>query len=302
MEEFIKKAGTLIEALPYIRSFKGKIVVIKCGGSLMSEAKGGSFDPDIPISQSPLIDIIFMQTVGMRPVVVHGGREAISKQMEKAGIKPRFTAGLRVTDEDTMKIVEETLLNRVNVEIVEAIERLGGRGEGISARGVMRVTKHLPWVKGANGERRQIDIGFVGDVESVDPVPIRDLCEAGVIPVIAPIGLGPDGHSYNVNADIVAGEIAIALQAEKLVFLTDVMGIMKDPEDPDSLISTLKIDSIEGMIGEGVILGGMIPKVKAALKAVQAGVHKTHIIDGRLPHSLLLEIFTDKGIGTQIVE
>lgn len=281
-QEVVKKADTLIEALPYIRSFKDKIVVVKCGGNLITE--------------SNLVDIVFMETVGMRPVIVHGGKQAINRRIKEKGIEPKFVKGLRVTDQQVMKIAEDTLAREVGSWIVKIVAEHNGRAKAMSAKSIMKVRKHLPWVKG-----KQIDIGFVGDVVSVVPEPIISLCERGVIPVIAPIGSDEGGQSYNVNADTAAGEIAAGIKAEKLVFLTDVKGIMRDQQDPDSLFSTLKKGDLEAMIENRMITEGMVPKAKAALKASERGVHKTHIVDGRLPHSLLLEIFTDKGIGTQVI-
>ena len=285
MEEIIEKAEVLIEALPYIRSFKGKTVVVKYGGSTMA----GEHRTD-----TVLTDVVFMETVGMRPVVVHGGGKEISQRMQELGVQTQWVNGLRVTDEPAMEVVEETLFGFVNKEIVREILRLGGRVEGVSAKdaGIMRTKRHFAVVDG-----RPVDIGFVGEVERIDIKPIVDRCDRGIIPVIAPIGLGEDGRSYNVNADTAAGEIAAALKAEKLVFLTDVKGIMRD----ERLLSTVYVGSVEELVENGTITGGMIPKIRACVKAVKAGVRKTHIIDGRIPHSMLLEIFTDKGVGTEMV-
>lgn len=295
MEDIIAKAGVLVEALPYIQSFKDKIIVIKYGGSTIKE----DGTPD-----SILLDVVFMAAVGMKPVIVHGGGKAISRRMKEAGIESTFVNGLRVTDERTMAIVEDTLFGEVNRDIVQAIHTLGGQAKGLSAKeaGILKVRRHVAWVKDPkSGEKKMVDIGFVGDVEQIDPGPILQVCKEGWIPVITPIGQGPDGRSYNINADTAAGEIAIALKAEKLVFLTDVKGILRDPVDEHSLLSTVHVSAIADLIQEGVVQGGMIPKIQACLKAVQAHVHKTHIIDGRITHSLLLEIYTDKGVGTQIV-
>lgn len=295
MEDSIAKAGVLVEALPYIQSFKDKIIVIKYGGSTIK----GDTEPD-----HILLDVVFMAAVGMKPVMIHGGGKAISRRMKEAGIESTFVNGLRVTDQRTMQIVEDTLFGEVNRDIVQAIHTLGGRAKGLSAKtsGILNVRRHVAWVEDPGSEERKaVDIGFVGDVEQVDPQPILQACEEGWIPVITPIGRGGDGQSYNINADTAAGEIAAALKAEKLVFLTDVKGILRDPADEHSLLSTVHVHAIADLIREGVVQGGMIPKVQACLKAVQAHVHKTHIIDGRIPHSLLLEIYTDQGVGTQIV-
>ena len=289
LQEYIDKAAVLIEALPYIQSFRDKVVVVKYGGSTMSAQ--GQADP-------VLKDIVFMESVGMKPVVVHGGGPAISRRLEELGIESRRVNGLRVTDRATMKVVEEVLCGEVNAGIAAAIQALGGRTAGVSAKesGVMHVRKHL-----ALTEEGRVDIGFVGEVERIDPSPLFELIGRGMIPVVAPIGCGAEGESYNVNADTAAGEIAAALRAEKLVFLTDVKGILEDPADETTLLSTVHVNEVEGLAREGIVGGGMIPKVNACVKSVKAGVRKTHIIDGRIPHSMLLEFFTDEGIGTQIV-
>ena len=285
----IEKAATLIEALPYIQKFRGKIAVVKYGGSTML----GDQEED-----TVLKDIVFMASVGICPVIVHGGGPAINRRLEEQGVETQRVNGLRVTDEATMEVVEGVLFGEVNAGIVRDIEALGGKAVGLSGKdaGVLNVHKH--WANTADG---QVDIGFVGDVERVYTKPIIDLIEGGMIPVIAPIGRGKDGQSYNVNADTAAGEVAAALCAEKLVFLTDVTGIMRDPAVSSTLISTLHILNVEDLIKEAVISGGMIPKVGACVKAVKSGVRKTHVVDGRIPHSMLLEIFTREGIGTEIV-
>jgi len=290
LQQYIEKASILVEALPYIQSFRDRIVVVKYGGSTIRH----DGEPD-----TVLQDIVFMESVGMKPVIVHGGGPAIDRRLKEAGIETRRINGLRVTDAATMKVVEETLFGEVNAGIVAEIEALGGRAVGVSARdtGVMQVRRHRP-----DSPDGPVDIGFVGDVEHVDPEPLVGLLERETIPVIAPIGRGPDGEAYNVNADTAAGEIAAGLSAEKLVFLTDVTGIMRDPADPESLIPTVRINEADGLVGDGTIVGGMIPKVYAGVHSVRAGVRKTHIIDGRIPHSMLLELFTDEGVGTQIVQ
>ena len=290
LQKYIDKAAVLIEALPYIQSFRGKIVVVKYGGSTMS----GSSQAD-----TVLKDLVFMEIVGMKPVLVHGGGAAIDRRLSERGVATRRVNGLRVTDKQTMEVVEETLFGEVNVGIVEEINRLGGRAVGVSAResDVMHVCKHV-----AQGPDGPVDLGFVGDVEHVDADPLLDLVDAGKLPVVAPIGRGPGGESYNVNADTAAGEIAAALRAEKLVFLTDVKGIMGDPAQEDTLLSTVRLEEVDKLVADNTVAGGMIPKVGACVRAVEAGVRKTHIIDGRIPHSMLLEFFTDEGIGTQIVQ
>jgi acetylglutamate kinase len=286
----IEKAATLIEALPYIQSFRGKTVVVKYGGSTMV----GENEED-----TVLKDIVFMASVGICPIIVHGGGPAINRRLQEQGVETQRINGLRVTDFATMKVVEDVLFGEVNAEIVRDIEALGGKAVGISAKdaGILHVRKH--WAKTADGPA---DIGFVGDVERVQTEPLLDLTAGGMIPVVAPIGRGEDEQSYNVNADTAAGEIAAALHAEKLVFLTDVTGILRDAQDASSLISTLHVRDVEGLIEGKIISGGMIPKVEACVKAVKSGVRKTHVIDGRIPHSMLLEIFTREGIGTEIVQ
>ncbi len=283
-----------MEAFPYIRSFRDKIVVVKYGGSTQPDEGG---------SATILADLVFMETVGMRPVVVHGGGKEISRRLVEAGVETVWVNGLRVTDEETMQVVEDTLFGVVNRRIVEGIEVLDGKARGMSAKdaGIMHVIRHGAQVE-VGGKTVAVDIGFVGDVDRIEPDPIRVACEEGTIPVITPIGVGPDGKGYNVNADTAAGEIARALQAEKLVFLTDVNGILQDSSDPDSLISTLHINDVDALLQDGTAGGGMIPKLQACVRSVKGGVHKTHIIDGRVPHALLLEIFTREGIGTEIVQ
>ena len=290
LQEYIDKAAVLIEALPYIQSFRGKIVVVKYGGSTI----GGTAAVD-----TVLKDLVFMELVGMKPVIVHGGGPAITRRLEEQGVESRRVNGLRVTDAASMRVVEKTLFGEVNAALVEQINRLGGEAVAVSAKeaGIMYVRKHL-----AQTAAGPVDLGFVGQVERIDPEPLQRLIGRGGLPVIAPIGLGPEGDSYNVNADTAAGEIAAALQAEKLVFLTDVKGILADPAQEDSLLSTVHVKDIDGLIGCGTISGGMVPKVGACVKSVKSGVRKTHIIDGRIPHSMFLEFFTDEGIGTQIVQ
>jgi len=290
LQTYIEKASTLIEALPYIQAFRDKTVVVKYGGSTLTD------DDDV---DTVLRDIVFMESVGINPVIVHGGGPAINRRLQELNIETKRVNGLRVTDEATMRVVEEVLFGQVNAEIVAAIDKLGGRAVGISAKEarVMHVSKHMP--PSPDGP---VDIGFVGDVERIDPGPLLELAGQGVIPVVAPIGRGESGESFNVNADTAAGEIAAALRAEKLVFLTDVKGIMSDPTDAGSLLSTLHVGQVDELIEAEVISGGMIPKVGACVKSVKAGVRKTHIIDGRIPHSMLLEFFTNEGIGTEIVQ
>ena len=289
MRELIDKAEVLIEALPYIQGFRGKVVVVKYGGSTMEAG-----DPD-----SILRDIVFMECVGMRPIVVHGGGSAISKRLQERGIAPRFVAGLRVTDADTITIVEE-VIEEVNRGIVARLEELGARARGLTGKDrIIHARKRLVEVE-KDGRRETVDIGFVGDVEKIETNQLRALCRRDVIPVIAPLGMDDEGQLYNINADTAAGEVAAALKAQKLILLTDVRGIMRNQDDENSLIGTLRVSDVDTLIAAGVITEGMLPKVRAGVRSVQAGVKKTHIIDGRLPHSMLLEIFTDRGIGTEI--
>lgn len=295
MEKYIRKAAVLIEALPYIQSFKRKIVLVKLGGSMLSDEDN---------LNSTLKDVVFMHSVGIKPVIVHGGGARISENMRKAGLEPQFVAGYRVTDERAIQIVEQTLLGEINADIVRRIVEFGARAEGCSGKdeAMLRVEKFCPVVSDSPNETpKPVDIGFVGRVIEVNASPIRRILRRRRLPVVATLGTGTDGRVYNINADEAAAKIAEALRAEKLVFLTNVRGLLRNPEDENSLISSLDAGIAEKLLQAKVITGGMIPKVKAAVEAVKNGVHKTHIIDGRLTHSLLLEIFTDEGIGTQIV-
>ena len=286
---YIEKASTLVEALPYIQSFRGKTVVVKYGGSTLTPEGG---------ADTVLRDLVFMEHVGINPVIVHGGGPAIDRRLRQRNVESRRVNGLRITDRETMRVVEEVLSGEINSGLVEEIDAHGGRVRGLSAREaeVLHVRPHV-----AQTREGPVDLGFVGDVVRVDAEPLQALIDSETIPVVAPIGLGEDGEAYNVNADTAAGEIAAALRAEKLVFLTDVTGILEDPADESTLISTVRVDQVEVLIDSGVIQGGMIPKARAGARSVRAGVHKTHIVDGRIPHSLLLEFFTDEGVGSQIV-
>lgn len=286
MQTVIEKAQVLIEALPYIREFEGKTVVIKYGGAAM-------LDPALRASTAQ--DVVLMRYVGMNPIVVHGGGPAINAMLKRLSITSRFTAGgLRVTDEATMEVVEMMLSGQVNKDIVNLMNQAGGEAVGLSGKdGKMLFARK---VDSGDGE----DIGLVGQITSVDTKVIRAVCAAGMIPVIAPVATDREGGTWNVNADTAAGDIAAALEAEKLVFLTDTPGLLRDKDDPDSLIHRLHSRDVETLKKQGVISGGMSPKVDACLRALDAGVRRTHIIDGRTPHSLLLEIFTEKGLGTLV--
>jgi acetylglutamate kinase len=291
--DILEKAKILISALPYFRDFYGKVMVIKYGGHAM-------VDEELKLAFAK--DIVLMKYVGIKPVIVHGGGPQVSQMMERLGLKPVFIKGQRVTDEETMNVVEMVLVGTVNKQIVSLINQVGGRAVGLSGRDGDLIQVEKMTVYKYTGEDRPpeiIDIGRVGKVKKVNPEVLFTLLEREFIPVIAPVGVGEDGQAYNVNADLVAGALAGALQAEKLIYLTDVEGV-KDAEG--KLISTLKVSEVEELISSGVARGGMIPKLKSARKAISQGVKKVHIIDGRVPHSLIIELFTDEGLGTQILE
>ena len=287
------KAAILVEALPYIQQFYGKTIVIKYGGNAM-------INDDL--KEKVMQDIALMKYVGIRPVIVHGGGPDITGFLKKVGKESDFVAGLRVTDEETIEIAEMVLDGKVNSEIVNLLNRRGVRAVGLSGKdaGLIKARKKLATVYEGE-DTKKVDIGYVGEVEQVDTGILEDLLDQGYVPIIAPIGVGDNGESYNINADYVAAEIAGALQAEKLLLLTDIEGIYKDFNDKSSFISTLHLPEAKQYIKEGIIAGGMIPKVEACLTALEQGAGKTHIIDGRLAHSIILEIFTSRGIGTQVV-
>lgn len=286
MEEIIKKADVLIEALPYIQSFYDKTIIIKYGGAAMT---------DTTIRRNVLEDIVFMSYVGMRPILVHGGGPYISKRLEEIGKEVKFVKGFRVTDEETMDVVDEEL-TKINREIVREIISLGGSAISLSG-----AEDHLIEVK-RHGEIDGVDIGFVGEITKINGDVVQKMITSDIIPVITPIGRGKDGFTYNINADQAAAEISRNLSALKLVLLTNVRGILKKIEDPESLISHLSVAEVEELMTTKILSGGMIPKVKACVRALDRGVKKAHIIDGKIPHGILLEIFTDKGIGTEIVK
>jgi acetylglutamate kinase len=284
MREAIKKSEVLIEALPHIKKFFEKTVVIKYGGSAVDE-RG--------LDQGILEDIMFMNYAGMRPVIVHGGGPYISRLMKQAGIEPRFIGGRRYTDQASLVIIERALAV-INGKIVNALKAMGAKAFGTSGR-----ENNLIRVRRMKGD---VDLGYVGEVTSVDTTVIKRLVRDNIIPVIYPLGVGRDRHVYNVNADDVASEIAVALNAEKFVLLTNVKGILKDRRRPGSLYNTLRASDAEKLIRRKVIDGGMIPKARACINAIKGGVKKAHILDASMPHALLLEIFTDTGIGTEIVK
>ena len=291
MEKLIEKAMTLIEAMPYMQTFRGKTFVIKYGGNAMIDEK---------LKHSFAQDVVLLRFIGINPVIVHGGGPQIGTTMERMGKKPAFVSGQRVTDEETMDIVEMVLGGKVNKEIVNLISRAGGRAVGLTGKdGGLIQAKKLKMTKKSEetGETEIIDIGLVGEVTEVRPGALEALDKGGFIPVIAPVGVGAQGETYNINADLVAGAVAGALRAEKLILLTDQRGIL---DKDKNLISSLNKKKVESMVKAGTVSGGMLPKTKSCFDALEAGCAKVHIIDGRVPHALLLEIFTKEGIGTEI--
>lgn len=290
--DIVEKAKILISALPYFRRFFGKIIVIKYGGHAMV---------DEDLKRAFAKDIVLMKYVGIKPIIVHGGGPQISRVMERMGLKPVFVEGQRVTDEETMDVVEMVLVGTVNKSIVSLINQAGGKAVGLSGRDGNLIEVEKMTIYRYTGEDRPpeiIDIGRVGKVSKVNPEILFTLIESDFIPVIAPVGVGPEGYAYNVNADLVAGAIAGSLKAEKLIYLTDVEGVK---DENGTLLSTLFISQVEELIDRGIARGGMIPKLKSARKALLSGVNKVHIIDGRIPHSVIIELFTDEGLGTQII-
>ena len=283
-QKYLDKAEVLIEALPYIQRFNRKIVVVKYGGSAMLDEE---------LKKNVIKDVVLLKLVGFKPIIVHGGGKEISRWVGKVGMEPRFVNGLRVTDEETMEIAE-MVLARVNKELVTLVQSLGVKGVGISGKdgGLLKVEKKL-----ADGA----DIGFVGNVKEVDPKILYDLLEKDFLPIVFPVGYDDEFHTYNINADDAACAIAEAVHAEKLAFLSDIEGVYKDPHDPETLISELRVSEAQQLISEGYVGGGMIPKLGNCIHAIEEGVSRVHIMDGRIPHSLLLEIFTNKGIGTAIL-
>ncbi|MDD3361647.1 MAG: acetylglutamate kinase [Hespellia sp.] len=284
MQQYLEKAEVLIEALPYIQRFNRKIIVVKYGGSAMVDEE---------LKKQVIQDVTLLKLVGFKPIIVHGGGKEISKWVGKVGMEPQFINGLRVTDEDTMEVAE-MVLNKVNKSLVQFVQELGVRAIGISGKdgGLLKVDKKL-----SDGK----DIGFVGDVKAVNGEILNDLLEKDFLPIICPIGMDDDYNTYNINADDAACAIARAMKAEKLAFLTDIEGVYKDPKDPSTLISELRVDEAKKLMEEGYIGGGMLPKLQNCIDAIENGVSRVHILDGRIAHCLLLEIFTNKGIGTAIL-
>lgn len=276
------QAEVLIQALPYIQKWSGAIFVVKYGGAAMGETTAAMV----------MQDLVLMHCVGIRPVVVHGGGPEISDLMKRLGLQPQFVNGLRVTDAEAMELVEMALTGKTNPRLVALIQQQGGRAVGISGKdgGLIRARKL----------QSEVDLGFVGEVESINPDVLYAALQGGYIPVVSPIGLGTDGATYNLNADFAAGALAGALGAKKFILMTDVPGVLSDPDDPNSLISELTREQAERMLNNGRVSGGMIPKLQACLHALERGCPRAHIIDGRIPHALLIEVFTDTGIGTMI--
>jgi acetylglutamate kinase len=300
MEEAIAKAAVLIEALPYIRRFRGKTIVVKLGGSFM----------DVPEDlRAVCADIAFMRAVDIDPVVVHGGGKAITRAMEDAGIEARFVGGLRYTGPEELRIVEDVLASVINRDIVRLLEEAGAKAESLTSKGRCALKavplsapgEEAPPGRSPDSTGRSPDLGLVGKVVSVDSLLLRGLCDLGTIPVIAPIACGTNGQKFNCNADEAASAVARAMGAEKLVNVSDTHGIRQKPDDATSLLSHISEPDAERLLESGVISGGMIPKVQTLLEAIKGGVKKCHIISGRVPHSLLLEIYTDRGVGTEIV-
>lgn len=290
MQEIISKAAVLVEALPYVQTFRGATFVIKYGGSFMD-------DPDPEIRARVAGDIAFLSAVGIHAVVVHGGGKAISRALDEKGIPTQFVNGLRYTDGATAGVVQKVLSGTVNAEVCEMLKARKDRPLGIPGENVLQCEK---LERDVNGE--PVDLGFVGDVTTVKIKIIKKAIKEGYTPVISPVALDENGQIYNVNADVAAASVASALRARRLVYMSDVPGLLSDPNNLDTLISTVKVGQVEKLKKNGTISAGMVPKIDSAIKALDAGVHRVHFIDGRLPHSLLLEIFTDTGIGTEITQ
>lgn len=292
MQDLISKAATLLEALPYIQKFSGETFVVKYGGSFMDS-------PDAAVRNGVARDIVFLEAVEINPVVVHGGGKAITRAMEKAGLKANFIQGQRVTDEATVQIVDEVLSREINPEVVATINSLGGEAKGFAGPDIFKCRKLLLDDKENPGKK--IDVGYVGEVIGVNTAPLLECIKQGITPVISPTARGEDGKIYNCNADVAAAQVAIALKAKRLVFMSDVPGLMRDPKDVTTLITHLQTDEVPALKAAGIVDKGMIPKVDSAVAAIKSGVEKVSFVDGRVPHSVLLEIFTDEGVGTEVV-
>ncbi len=290
MQDLIAKAATLLEALPYMQRFRGRTFVVKYGGSFMD-----SSDPEV--RNGVARDVVFLEAAGIKPVVVHGGGKAITRAMDAAGLKANFIQGMRVTDEATAAVVEQVLSREINPEIVRTIESFGGRARGFSGTDIFMCRKL--WLTGPNGEK--LDAGYVGEVTGVNLAPLMECLRQDITPVVSPTARGEDGKIYNCNADVGAAQAAVALKAKRLVFMSDVPGLMRDPKDPATVIPQLRTSEVAGLKKAGIVDKGMIPKVDGAVAAIEAGVEKVSLVDGRVQHSVLLEIFTDKGVGTEVV-
>lgn len=291
MQDIISKASTLLEALPYIQRFSGQIFVVKYGGSFMDS-------PDVAVRNGVARDIVFLEAVEINPVVVHGGGKAITRAMAAAGISANFIQGQRVTDEATVEVVERVLSREINPDIVGMINSLGGCAQGFAGSDIFKCRQMF--LTGPNGEK--LDIGYVGEVTQVNIEPLLACLKAGATPVISPTARGEvDGKVYNCNADIAAAQTAIALHAARLVFMSDVPGLMRDPKDLSTVIPNLRISEVPALKAAGIVDQGMIPKIDSAVAAIQSGLHKVSLVDGRVPHAVLLEIFTDAGLGTEVV-
>ncbi|MSU31343.1 MAG: acetylglutamate kinase [Pedosphaera sp.] len=290
MQDLIAKASALLEALPYIQKFAGKTFVVKYGGSFMDS-------PDSAVREGVARDLVFLEAVEINPVVVHGGGKAITRAMEVAGLKACFIQGQRVTDGPTVEVVDQVLSREINPEVVRMIRQLGGVAQGFAGTDIF-ICRKL-WLSSASGE--PVDIGFVGEVTGVNTSPLLECIQRGIIPVISPTARDETGQIYNCNADVAAAMAAIALKACRLVFMSDVPGLMRDPKDPKTVIPHLQISEIPQLKSLGIVDKGMIPKVDSAVAALRAGVDKVSLVDGRIAHSVLLEIFTDAGIGTEVV-
>jgi len=288
MQGLIGKASVLIEALPYIQQFRDAVVVVKTGGSFMEDAAA---------VRSVLRDLVFMECAGLKPVLLHGGGKAISAQLKQEGVETRFINGLRYTCDKTIRVVDEVLHKVINADLVRTIREEGGRPCAVSGKSVLRAER----IQEKDDQGRDVDLGFVGRVVNVDTEGIRWILNRDEIPVITPLGRDLAGVTYNINADMAACQVAALLKARKMIFLSDVPGILMDPKNPESLISTIRRGEVDKLISDGVVAGGMVPKLRSAAEAIDAGCQQVHMIDGRLPHSLLLEMFTTQGIGTQIV-
>ena len=288
LSDYIAKASVLVEALPYIADFRGEIVVVKIGGSVQED--------DAALS-SLLTDVAFMHVVGMHPIVVHGGGKAITRALAAEGVETRFLAGFRVTDARTMAVMEKTVKESVNANIVAKLRACNVPAAPLHGDSVVFATRK----SGRDADGVVLDWGFVGEPVHCDTGPVRAMLQAGTIPVVSPLGRGADGATYNINADDEAAAIARALPSRKLVYVSDVPGLLRDPADPATLVETLRTGEVPALEKQGIISGGMIPKIESSISALRAGVRKVHLVDGRMPHSLLLEMFTTRGVGTQIV-